>query len=234
MGEVATRYSSDRVEPEASQNRTVPSSWLKPSSAGWISHQTGSCSQKSLLSVILLTWMNGWVGGCNIMCVTGLCVCVHVCFVCGGEGGLGGEGRKGLSQTCTNNLLHKTTPYVKSSSICIIPKYQITKTNFKRKRLIFRRNIRFHIRHNILTYRPHTITTNKHVSAPSPCKHALPCNQQVFGGWLFGKVLPTSNRPLLLHNKGHSSITVTAQSQLPLNTESLLPMNNIEICLTTA
>ena len=29
MGEVATRYSSDRLVPDASQNLTVPSSWLK-------------------------------------------------------------------------------------------------------------------------------------------------------------------------------------------------------------
>lgn len=163
-------------------------------------------------SVSHFTDLNEWVGGWvqQYVCDRTVCVCSRL-FCVGGEGGLGGQGRKGLSQTCTNNLLHKTTPYVKSSSICIIPKYQITKTNFKRKRLIFRRNIRFHIRHNILTYRPHTITINKYVSAPSPCKHALPCNQQVFGGWLFGKVLPTSNRPLLLHKKVKG--TVQSRSQ---------------------
>ena len=111
MGEVATRYSRDRVEPEASQNRTVPSSWLKPSSTGLMSHQTGLCSQESPLSLCQsFHWLECmWVWVRETVCMWQVCLCVCVCvcvfmFVLCAEGreGLGGEGRKGMSQMCTN------------------------------------------------------------------------------------------------------------------------------------
>ena len=140
------------------------------------------------------------------MCVTGLCVFTSV-LCAEGRGDWEERGGRG----CLKHV--QIIYYIKRHLVLnhqAYAQYQITKTNFKRKRLILRQNICFHIRH-ILTYRPHTITINKHVSAPSPCKHALPCNQQVFGGWLFGKVLPTSNRPLLLHKKVKG--TVQSRSQ---------------------